>query len=703
MTQEHTVAGACPLDCPDGCSWLVTVRDGVAVKLRGNRDHPFTHGTLCVKVNQYLDHAASRDRILYPMRRVDGKGAGKFQRISWDDALDEVAARLQSIISEHGGEAIWPYQGTGNLGYLQGLNGRAGSRLWNVLGASRHEMTICSIAGLTGAQYTTGTTRGLDLEDLAHAKLILLWGSNILTSGHHQWRFIESARRDGAYVVAIDPVLTRTAMKADEHVAPIPGTDAAMALGLLNVVVRRGCEDRDYLAKYTLGWEQFRRRIAEFPPERVASITGLDIAQIVSLGERLACTRPTAIRAGIGSQRHGGGGELLRVLSCVAGVTGDWQYLGGGLAYSTDGYFGGDRAALARDDLCRASVRSLSMTRLGEGLLELQHPPVMALVVYGSNPAASAPHQGKIRQGLLRDDLFTVVIEHFQTDTVDYADIVLPATMQTEHLDVHDGYGHMYIAWNEPAVSAPGECLPTTETFRRLAARMGLSEPCLYDSDEELARQLLGSGHPSLEGITVERLRSQGWARLNYPSAFKPFENGFPTPSGKLEFYSARAGADGLDPLAGYTPPKEPPDSDLASRYPLILVVGASHFFVNTIFANKPELARRAGAPQVVMHPDDARRRGITDGQRVRIFNDRGLFTAVAKVAEAVRPGVAFTTKGHWLKITKGPNANMTVDERDSDMGGGAVFNDNRVEIAPDSPLEPASDTPGPGTVIAAE
>lgn len=701
MTREHDVVGACPLDCPDGCSWLVTVRDGDAVKLRGNPDHPFTHGTLCVKVNQYLDHAASRERILYPMRRVSGKGAGRFERVSWDDALDEIAARLQGVISEHGGEAIWPYQGTGNLGYLQGINGRAGARLWNVLGASRHEMTICSIAGLVGAQYATGTHHGLNPEDLAHAKLILLWGSNILTSGHHQWRFIEAARKAGAYVVVVDPVLTRTAMKADEHVALIPGTDAALALGLLNVVVRLGCEDREYLAKYTLGWEQFRRRIAEFPPERVASITGLDVTQVVSLGERLARTRPTAIRAGIGSQRHGGGGGLLRVLSCVPGVTGDWQYHGGGLAYTTDGYFGGDRATLARDDLCLTPVRSLSMTRLGEGLLELDNPPVMALIVYGANPAASAPHQGKVHRGLLRDDLFTVVIEHFPTDTVEYADIVLPATMQTEHLDVHDGYGHMYIAWNEPAVPAPGECLSTTETFRRLAARMGLSEPCLYDSDEELAGQLLGSAHPSLQGITVEFLRSQGWARLNYPSAFKPFENGFLTPSGKLEFYSARAGADGFDPLAGYTPPNEPPDPELASRYPLILIAGASHFFLNTIFGNKPELARRAGAPQVVMHPDDARRRGITDGQRVRIFNERGSFAAAAKVAELVRPGVVYTTKGHWLKITKGPNSNVTVDERDSDMGGGAVFNDNRVEIALDSPLEPVPGTPGPDTATA--
>jgi len=366
MTKERQVVGACPLDCPDGCSWIVTVRDGAAVQLRGNPEHPFTRGTLCVKVNQYLDHAAAPDRIRHPLRRVGRKGEGTFERISWDDALTEIAERLTGIIDEYGGQAIWPYQGTGNLGFLQGLQGRAGSRLWNVLGASRHAMTICSIAGLAGSYYATGTTRGIEPESLRHAKLILLWGANPLTSGHHLWRFVELARRAGAYVVVVDPVRTRTARQADEHIAPLPGTDAALALGLLNVVLALGCEDRDYLARHTLGWAEFRDRIVEFTPERVAAITGLDPAQITRLGERLARTRPTAIRAGIGVQRHAGGGAVLRTLACVPGVTGDWRYPGGGLASSTDGYFGGDRAALARGDLLAAPVRSLSMTRIGE-------------------------------------------------------------------------------------------------------------------------------------------------------------------------------------------------------------------------------------------------------------------------------------------------------------------------------------------------
>ncbi|WP_435613381.1 molybdopterin-containing oxidoreductase family protein [Streptomyces sp. bgisy159] len=676
------VPGACPLDCPDGCSWQVQVENGTAVGLRGTPDHPYTRGALCVKVNQYLEHTRAPDRLLHPLRRTGRKGEGRFVRISWDDALDEIARRLSEVIDRYGGEAIWPYQGTGNLGYVQGLQGRAGSRLWNTLGASRHDMTICSIAGLVGTEYTLGTSRGMDPEDLRHSRLILLWGTNTLTTSHHLWKVVAEAQRSGAHVVAIDPVLTRTARLADEHVPLRPGTDAALALGLLHVVVSLGAEDRAYLAKHTLGWPEFRTRIEEFTPERTARICGLPMESVVRLGERLAVTRPTGMKAAQGIQRHAGGGMALRTLAALPGVTGDWKYPGGGIAYSTDGYFGGDREALYRDDLLPHPVRSLSMTRLGEALTTVDDPPVKALFVYGANPAAAVGGQGAVRAGLLREDLFTVVMDHFHTDTVDYADIVLPATMQPEHADLHDGYGHLYIAWNEPAVEPPGACLSTTETFRRLAARLGLKDPCLYASDEELARELLSSGHPSLDGIDLDRLRREGWARLNYPSPFLPFAEGFPTPSGKLEFVSATAAADGHDPLCGYTPPREAADEELARRFPLVLISSASHFFLNTTFANKESLIRRAGGPTVELHPDDAAARGLTEGQEVRVFNNRGAFTAELRVGRSVRPGVARTTKGHWSRLMGGaPGVNATVAERDADMGGGAVYHDNRVEV----------------------
>lgn len=676
------LAGACPLDCPDGCSWQVEVEDGVARKLRGNPDHPYTRGTLCVKVNQYLEHTRAPDRLMTPLRRIGRKGEGRFERITWDEALDEIAGRLTEVSAKYGGEAIWPYQGTGNLGYLQGLQGRAGSRLWNTLGASRHDVTICSIAGLVGTGYALGTGRGMDPENLRHSRLILLWGTNTLATSHHLWKVVTEAQRAGAHVVAIDPVLTRTGRLADEHLPLNPGTDAALALGLLNVVVSRGAEDREYLAAHTLGWDEFKARIEEFTPERTAAICGLPVEVIVRLGERLAVTRPTGMKAAQGIQRHAGGGMALRTLASLPGVTGDWKYPGGGLAYSTDGYFGGDREALYRDDLLPGPVRTLSMTRLGEALTTLDDPPVKALFVYGANPAAAVGGQGKVFEGLLREDLFTVVVDHFPTDTVDYADIVLPATMQTEHADLHDGYGHMYIAWNEPAVEPPGECLSTTETFRRLAARLGLEDPCLYASDEDLARELLAGGHPSVEGISLERLRREGWAKLNYPADFTPFADGFPTPSGKLEFVSAAAAADGHDPLAGYTPAKEASDPELARRLPLVLISSASHFFLNTTFGNKESLIRRAGGPTVELHPEDAAARGLAEGRQVRVFNDRGEFSAELRVTEAVRPGVARTTKGYWSKLAGGkPGVNATVADRDADMGGGAVYHDNRVEV----------------------
>ncbi|GLY88628.1 molybdopterin-containing oxidoreductase family protein [Actinoallomurus iriomotensis] len=670
-----TTVGACPLDCPDACSWLVTVDDdGTAVKLRGNPAHPVTRGALCVKVNRYLEQTAAPDRILHPMRRVGRKGEGRFERIGWDEALDEIAGRLGDIMHEYDGQAIWPFHGTGSLGYVQGMEGFAGRRFFNVLGASVHEPTICSPAGSAGLKYTLGTSGGMDPEDFARSKLILLWGTNPLTSGHHFWKSVQDARLDGAYVVAIDPVRTRTAQQADEHLAPMPGTDAALALGLLHVIVRMGAHDQAYIDAHTLGWEEFRARIEEFPPDLVAKITGLPEERIVALGERIARTRPTAIRATQGLQRHAGGGMALRTLACLPGVTGDWALPGGGLCYSTSGHFKLNLPKLVRIDLLPHPVRSLTMTRLGEGLLEVDDPPVKALFVIAANPVGSNPAQNKVRRGLSREDLFTVVLEHFPTDTTDYADIVLPATMQTEHLDVIAGYGHLYLVWNEPAAAPPGECLSTSETFRRLARRMGLTEPSLYASDEELVRDLLDSPHPWLEGVTVERLREEGFVRLNVDRPFLPFAEGFPTTSGKLEFYSRRATRLGHDPLPGFTPHAD-------SGEGLVLISAAPHHFLNTTFGNNPELRRRAGGPVIVLHPDDAAARGIADGAAVRVHNARGAFEATAEVSDRVRPGVAATTKGRWAKFTGGTTVNATIDERDSDMGHGAVFHDNRVEV----------------------
>lgn len=678
------VFGSCPMDCPDTCSWIVSVRNGKAIKLRGNPEHPFTRGTLCVKMNSYIELTQHPDRLLYPMRRVGAKGTGKFKRISWEEALAEISTRFSSIISEHGAEAIWPYAGCGSLGLIQGLYG-AGKRLWNALGTSQHVVTICTISGCVGTGYTIGDRRiGMDPETLRHAKLILLWGTNTLTTNIHLWRVIQDARKKGAHVVCIDPLKTRTAEACDRHLAPRPGTDAALALGLLHVIVKMGAEDRDYLARHTAGWDAFKSRILEYPPERVSTITGVAVENIESLGRQIATSRPTGIRMMMGLTRHGGGGMAVRTITCIPGVTGDWKYPGGGASYDTRGFFKADWNALVRYDLRHRPVRNMSMTRLGEGLLERDDPRVMALFVYASNPMASAPDQNKIRRGLTRDDLFVVCVEQFETDTTRYADILLPSTMQFEHADMHNAYGHLYICWNEPAVAPPGECLPPTEIFRQLARTMGLNEPCLYDSDEDMARQLLASGDPSLNGITLDSLKSRGWARLNYPTDSALLADGFPTPSGKLEFYSATMAAEGLDPLAGYTEPHENQQdgTELGRKYPLSIIANARHYAINSMFANSPSHARRQGRPVVQIHPSDAACRGLTSGVTAEIYNDRGSFKAKVEVSDKVRPGVLGTTKGAWPALEDGgSNINATVDERDSDMGGGAVYHDNRVEI----------------------
>jgi anaerobic selenocysteine-containing dehydrogenase len=678
------IRGACPLDCPDTCSWIVTVQRGEAVALRGDPHHPYTRGSLCNKVAGYLNYARSPGRILHPMRRIGPKGSGEFIRISWAEAFDRIARRLADVIATHGAEAIWPYLGSGNMGLIQGAYG-AGRRFWNVLGASRHVQTMCTIAGGFGTGYTLGDNRvGMDPETFASSKLVVLWGANVLSTHPHLWRPILQARKNGAMVVSIDPIRTRTAAASDWHLAPMPGTDAALALALLHVVLTEGKEDRQFIADCTVGWDAFRQRILEFPPARAAEIAGLSTDSIVALGKRLAETRPTGIRIGIGIQRHGGGGMAVRTITCIPGVTGDWRYPGGGVHYDTRGFFGLNWAALWRDDLRPRDTRVLSMSRLGEGLLEIDKPPVTVLFVYASNPAVSIPHQSKVLRGLARDDLFTVVVEHFLTDTARYADIVLPATMQIEHRDLLIAYGHLYIAWNEAAVAPAGECLPTTEIFRRLARAMGLDEPALYDSDEAIACQILDSGHPSLAGITLDVLKARGSIRLNYPTPFVPFATAFPTASGKLEFVSDRMAQVGLDPVAGYTPSNETSqrDTTLTREYPLALLTPADHYFLNSIFANVPRQQGRAGTPTLLIHPDDAAPRRIVDGDEVRVANARGSFAAIAAVTDRVRVGVVASPKGRWARDSKqGATVNATVDERDSDMGGGAVYHDNRVRV----------------------
>lgn len=687
--EERVVTGACPLDCPDACSWLVTVDEsGKAIRLRGNPAHPFTRGGLCKKVNPWLEYAADPGRLLYPMRRVGAKGEGRFERISWDDALSEIAERFDEIIDRSGGEAIWPFPGTGNVGWIQGS--AAPRTLWDRLGASSHQISICSVSGHVGLGYTTGTAAGLDPEEVVDAGVVLIWGSNTLVANQHWWPFVEQARANGAEVVVIDPIANRTARRADRHLAPIPGTDAALALGLCKALIDIGAVDKTFIGERTKGFDAFAGSLSEWTIERTAAVTGLAAREIRSLAELLAMTvatpgesevRPLCLKLGQGMQRHAHGGEAARVVSCLPAILGAYDRPGGGLVYSTgDGYGLTHPVTPVRPDGTRP--RSLATTNIGHNLTTLDDPPVEAIVFWGANPMVSNPETDLVRRGLEREDLFTVVIDLYQTETADYADLLLPSTMQHEQYELHDSFAHLYLNWNEPAVEPAGECLPHTEIFRRLATAMGLTEPELHRSDLEIAAGVIDTDAYRAAGITLDSLRRDGWVRVPNAEPYRPFANGFRTASRRFEFASTRAEADGHGLLPSYLPPTETAavDADAGTYH---LVAPASEWHINSVFAGTQVTLGRTAAPPVSISPGDAERDGLTDGETIVIENARGQFRAVLRVDDRVRSGLAATTKGWWRQ-----GVNATVREQDSDMGRGAVYHDNEVKIRAAGPME---------------
>ncbi|WP_319463744.1 molybdopterin-dependent oxidoreductase [Micromonospora sp. RTP1Z1] len=698
-----THPGACPLDCPDACMWQVTVEDGRAVALRGDRDHPFTRGALCGKVNRYLDAVNGPDRLIHPLVRTGPKGVGpvSYRPASWDEAIGRVAAGLRASIDRDGPEAILPYYFAGTMGLVQGWT--MGPRLFAHLGASRLETTICTAAARAALRSMYGGSVGFEPESIVDAKLIVLWGANLLSTNLHQWPFIQEARQRGAYVVTIDPLRTDTAARSDEHVAPLPGTDAALALGLMRHVLDAGSADRAWLSAHTVGWPELASRLGEWPVDRAATECGLPVEVVRRLGDRIATTRPTAIRVGLGLQRHHGAGQAIRAICALPLVTGDFRYPGGGALCMTGGHHPINEEAVVRPpDMPAPPARSVNMSRLATALTDEADPPVTSLVVFNTNPAATAPDQTRVHAGLRRADLFTVVLEQRWTDTCDFADLVLPATMQPEHLDLHTSYGHHYTTLNLPVTRAPGEALPNTEIFRRIAAALGLGHPRLRDSDEELARQLLRDAP-----VSFEELRERTYARTTGVAVGSaPYaEGGFPTPDGRARLLDPGLARQGVDPLVGYTPPVEAADPELARRFPLVLVAPAGRFFMNSTFASLPWHAGRMGPPRVHLHPDDAAARGLTDGEAVRVHNDRGAFLAAVAVDDATRPGLAFTYKAYWARLSPGrATVNAVTAVRDTDLGGGPTFHDTRVEVEPvpaallavETAPEPDRETAGP-------
>jgi anaerobic selenocysteine-containing dehydrogenase len=665
----------CALDCPDCCSLLVTVENGRGIKLRGNPDHPVTRGFLCGKVAQYLEREYSPARLLYPQRRVGAKGDGRFERISWDEALDTIAGSLKAVAAEFGPESVLPYSYAGTMGYL---NFSGPHRFFHRLGASRLDRTICSTAGMAGATEALGIRYGTEPEQFRHAKLILAWGANILGTNVHLWPFIMEARRNGARFYTIDPRRNRTGAAADKHFFINPGSDAALALGMMHVIVGEGLHDADYVARYTEGFDVLRERLKQWTPQRAAEMTGIAAEEIVQLAREYATTQPAAIRLLYGVQRSERGAMATRAIHYLPVITGSWKHVGGGLQLSTSQAFQVNRNSLERPDLQQIALgreaRLVNMAELGNALTSLDRPPVKALVVYNSNPAAIAPDQNAVLRGLRRDDLFTVVLEQFQNDTADYADILLPATTFLEHTDLYFAYGHYHLQLARPALNAPGEAKPNIEVFRLLAERMGFTDPCFRDTEDDMIRGLLDSRHPFIAGITLEELDRERSVRLRMPEPYRPFAaGGFGFEDGRCHFH-----AETLD----YTPPVESRHGDrhLGAKFPLELISPKNDDSMNSTFGHRDRVDRQTAT--LHLNTVDAARRRIHTSDQVRVFNDRGDLVMVAEVDDSVPPGVASAPSVRWGKRAPGGrNVNAVTSQRLTDAGGGPTFYSCLVEV----------------------
>jgi anaerobic selenocysteine-containing dehydrogenase len=679
--QAHQVLGACPHDCPDTCALVSTVINNQVTAVHGNPDHPSTDGVLCTKVARYHERMNHPDRLLYPMKRVGRKGEGLFERISWEEALSTMATRLQAIAARDP-QAILPYSYAGTMGQVQG-DGMA-ARFFHRLGASLLDRTICASAGAKGLLYSMGASVGMHTQDFAHSKLIVIWGSNPITSNLHFWRIAMQAKRDGAKLICIDPRRTETAEKCDEHLAIRPATDAALALAIMRECVVHGWVDENYLQEHTLGWPAMRERAMEWTCERAAEVCGLAPKQIADLARAWGTTTGAAIRMNYGIQRVKGGGNAVRAVACLPAVTGAWKHRGGGFLLSSSGYFQKQSAQLQRPDLLHISLhnrtpRTINMSTIGHDLLRPSSPEfgpaIEALVVYNSNPVAVAPQSGDVVRGFAREDLFTVVLEHFQTDTADYADLLLPATMQLEHWDIHTSYGHTDVLLNRPAVTPPGEALSNAEIFRRLASCMGYTEACFADTDLDMCRQAFD---PAL--IDFERLLERGWAPMPVPD--QPFaQGGFRTPSGRFEFWSQRLADAGLDPLPNHI---EPYEAQGSAKYPLAMISPPARNFLNSTFVNVDSLQRMEHEPLAEIHPDDAKLRGIVDGMTIEVFNERGVYVCKARVNSRARPGVVNCLGIWWRKLgLNGTNVNELTHQRLTDLGQAPSFYDCAVDVRP--------------------
>ena len=672
------VRGACGHDCPDTCHWIVEVQDGTAGRLYGDPNHPFTRGTLCAKVNHYLERVYHPDRVLHPLKRAGHKGEGQFVRVSWDEALADIASQWQAIVEASGAEAILPYSSAGVQGLIQQES--IDARLFGSMGCSGLDRHICGAVASAGLSATIGTGAGIDPEEIVHSRYVVLWGTNTIVTNLHYWPLVREAQRRGAKIVVVDPVRTRTAEAADWHLPITPATDAVLALAMMHVIVRDGLVDLDYVSQFAVGYESLAERVLQYAPERVADTVGLPANDIERFAREYATTQPSLLRPLIGAEHHRNGAMQFRTMACLPVLTGAFRHRGGGLARSTHKLHFAvlDMDSVTRPETHKAGIRVLNMRDLGKDLCDRDlKPPIRSLMVYGANPMVSMPNQSRIHEGLLRGDLFTVVHDLFVTETARYADYVLPATSQIEHLDLSPAWGHLYLALNRPAIAPRGESVSNTELFRRLARALGRTESYLFDSDESMLRAALASGHSWLDGITYERLWEQGYARLNRPEDWRPFAHGgFPTRSGKAELYSEPLREAGHDPL--------PSPGEIRLNHGLRLITGKQLHFLNSGYNNQDRHSRRAGALFIQIHPEDARTRGVASGDLVSVRNGSGEVRAVCRVSDRVRRGVAWMPFGGFMDADgRRLSVNVLTQEEPTDWGGGSGLYDAFVDVRP--------------------
>lgn len=699
--EVKTYHGGCPHDCPDTCSMQFHVKAGKLIGVSGNPDHPMTRGGLCVKLKDYEKRHYHPDRLLYPMKRVGPKGAKQFERISWDEALDTIVEKWQAIIKTHGAQAIMPVSYLGNQGLVHGLNG--GDAFFARLGATVTERTFCGEGSCTAWLLTVGPTAGVDPESFIHSKYIVIWASNSVSTNLHHWHIVHEAQKKGTKVVVVDSYASKTAKEADWHIAPKPGTDGALAMAMMHVIIEEGLQDQDYIDNYTVGFNELSARCKTRTPEWAEKITGIPAADIRKFAREYATTAPAAIRIGVALERNYGGSQAIRAVTCLPALIGAWRHVGGGILQFPVWEHPYKFDVICRPDLIPEGTQVVNILQLGRGLLgELNlKTPIKSLMVWNTNPVTQSPETDKIVKGLEREDLFTVVADHFISDTAAYADIVLPAAMGAEMEDMILSWGHLYLTYNAKCIEPPGEAIPNNEIFRRLAKRLGFEEENFKWSDGECLENYVAWDAPACDGYDLAYMREHGFAKLKVGTKDDraPHKNGnFPTATGKCMFYVEGAknfvagpfrqmyegfqpGED-LDPLPDYVPNRESPESnpELAKKYPLNIISPKSHGFLNSCYANVTEKIKGQGEQFVLIHPADAAARGIQENAKVTVFNDRGAFEADARITKDVNPGIVVATLGYWRQLNKG-TVNCISAAEFGDMGHSTTFSDNLVEV----------------------